>query len=214
MTGPNRRQDIMQAAESLFRNRRFHEITLDQVAQTARVGKGTIYRYFNDKDDLFFETATSGFDELCALLRREVPGNAPFTRRLSSTCEQVTDFFRVHGPLIRMMDAEHGRLGEGRASLLRRWLTRRRKLIVALASMLDQGVAAGRIRSDVPAEILATYLLGMLRTRSRDLQGEPIRYRRLDLALDLFLRGSVRPGGSDPPPRPIANHGRRTRTRD
>ena len=34
---------IMEAAERLFTSRRFHEITLEEVAQAAKVGKGTIY---------------------------------------------------------------------------------------------------------------------------------------------------------------------------
>ena len=44
----------MRAAEKLFTSRRYHEISLDAVVQEARVGKGTIYRYFQSKDDLFF----------------------------------------------------------------------------------------------------------------------------------------------------------------
>ncbi|NJL30924.1 MAG: TetR/AcrR family transcriptional regulator, partial [Phycisphaerales bacterium] len=32
--------------------------------QAAGVGKGTIYRYFKDKDDLFFSTAAQGFEDL------------------------------------------------------------------------------------------------------------------------------------------------------
>ena len=71
-TRPDKRLAIMQAAESLFTSRRLHEITLDDVAREAQVGKGTIYRYFQDKDDLFFQTATQGFDELCDLLQQRV----------------------------------------------------------------------------------------------------------------------------------------------
>lgn len=67
----------MRAAESLFARRRRHEIALDDVVRQARVGKGTICRYCQDKDDLLFGTATRGFDELCEPLTREVPADAP-----------------------------------------------------------------------------------------------------------------------------------------
>ena len=53
----DKRIAIMRAAERLFHNRRFHEVTLEEVAEAAQVGKGTIYRYFADKDDLFFQVA-------------------------------------------------------------------------------------------------------------------------------------------------------------
>jgi len=40
---PDKKQRIMQAAEQLFRNRRFHEITLDEIAREPDVGKGTVF---------------------------------------------------------------------------------------------------------------------------------------------------------------------------
>ena len=73
MENSDKRQSIMQTAERLFKSRRIHEITLDEVAQKAKVGKGTIYLHFQNKDDLFFQVATSGFDELCGLVREQVP---------------------------------------------------------------------------------------------------------------------------------------------
>ena len=60
-----KRLRIMQAAEQLFRTRQFHEIALDEVARVADVGKGTIYLHFSDKEDLFFQTAVAGYDEMC-----------------------------------------------------------------------------------------------------------------------------------------------------
>ncbi|RPI59812.1 MAG: TetR/AcrR family transcriptional regulator, partial [Planctomycetaceae bacterium] len=65
----DKRLQIMQAAEKLFTSRRFHEVTTDDIAKSAHVGKGTIYNYFKDKDDMFFQMATNGFDELCDLLQ-------------------------------------------------------------------------------------------------------------------------------------------------
>ena len=40
MIEQDKRQRIMQAAEKLFSSRRFHEITTDDVAREAKVGKG------------------------------------------------------------------------------------------------------------------------------------------------------------------------------
>jgi AcrR family transcriptional regulator len=74
-------------------NRRFHEITLDEVAEAAGIGKGTIYRYFADKDELFFQVATSGFEELCELLKQTVPCDTSFTEKLLNACKQITRFF-------------------------------------------------------------------------------------------------------------------------
>ncbi len=199
MRGHDRRHDIMQAAERLFKDRRFHEITLDEVAQLARVGKGTIYRHFADKDDLFFQTATSGFDDMCALLRREVPGDAPFEQRLLSACEQITAFFSKRRDLFRMMEMEQGRIEPSQKSLLGLWRAKRQGLVAAVAAILEQGREAGRIRADLVPEVAANLLLGMLRTRSRDLDDVPEAQRRVELVLDLFLTGATaRPNHAQP----------------
>jgi TetR/AcrR family fatty acid metabolism transcriptional regulator len=193
MLRQDRRQQIMQAAEDLFENRQFHEITLDEVAARARVGKGTIYRHFADKDDLFFQTATSGFDDLCLLLRQAVPGDAPFEARLLAACEQVTGFFNRRRRLLRLMEVEQGRIEPGRSLLRELWQVKRQGLVKAVAAILKQGQQSGRVRRDLPGEVAAAYLLGMLRTRARDLVDAPASHRRLELILDLFLNGSARP---------------------
>ena len=100
----------MQAAEKLFTSRRFHEITLDDIVHEAHVGKGTIYTYFKDKDDLFFQVATSGFGELCALLRRRVAGDAPFRQQLLQACKAATAFFEGRRQLSRMIQSEDARM--------------------------------------------------------------------------------------------------------
>src|ERR1035437_5473847 len=112
MTRIDKRQHIMQAAEKLFTSRQFHEVTTDDVAAAANVGKGTIYRYFQDKDDLLFQITTNGIDELCDLLqhRLEVPKGAGFSERLLAACRQVRLFFQRRRQLLRMMEEENGRI--------------------------------------------------------------------------------------------------------
>ena len=85
----------MEAAEQLFRTRQFHEITLDEVAQQAAVGKGTIYLYFSDKQELFFQTAMAGFDDLCELLRRTATHGASFRKDLGR-CAKPSALFSAN----------------------------------------------------------------------------------------------------------------------
>jgi len=192
MARRDRRHEVMQAAEKLFTSRRYHQITTDDIAAAAHVGKGTIYRHFKDKDDLFFQVATSGFDEMCELLHRKVPENAPFREQLLSACGEIPRFFRRRAQLFRMMQAEDDRMQWCSEPLRERWAVRRKKLVAAVAAILRKGMEEGEIRSDVPAETLANFLLGMLRTRARDLGDAPARLRRDELLVDLFCRGAGR----------------------
>jgi len=186
----DRRQQIMRAAERLFTSRRFHEITLDDVAEEARVGKGTIYRHFRDKEDLFFQVALSGFDELCDLLRRKVCDGEPFEGQLLSACRSVSRFFESRRQLLRIMQTEDARMHWCRGPMHEEWGARRRNLAAAMGQVLEKGVRESKVRPDVPAEALAQFLLGMLRTRARDLEEAPETVKSHEIVVELFLRGA------------------------
>jgi AcrR family transcriptional regulator len=167
--GNSKQEQIMQAAERLFTTGRVHEITLDQVAEAAGVGKGTIYRYFADKDDLFFQTATAGFDELCELLRHEVTEGVSFREQLLLACGRTEVFFAGRRQLIQMMAAEEGRAYWFSPALRQRWMARRGNLVAALGQIIQRGVVEGVVRPDVDPQVFAVLLLGMLRAAARDM---------------------------------------------
>ncbi len=186
------RQQIMYGLERLFTSRRFHEITLEDVAKEAQVGKGTIYRYFQNKDDLFFNTVASGFDDLCELLRKNVPENAPFYEKLLSACVEISSFFDRRRQLFGMMQIEERRMYWCKGNIREKWTTRHKKLVAAVAEIIGKGVAEGQIRPDIPAEVLASFLLAMLRTRAHTLGDAPKAMLQHELLLDLFCRGAGR----------------------
>ena len=181
----------MQAAEQLFRTRQFHEITLDEVARVADVGKGTIYLYFSDKEDLFFQTAVAGFEEMCELLRQNATNGITFRDGLLRTCETVSGFFRQRRPLFLMILSQGERAMERGGGLRQRWLERRKNMTGAVAAIIARGVGSGDIRSDIPAEVLAEYLLGMLRTRAWELEDQPEPMRSHEALVDLFTKGAA-----------------------
>jgi TetR/AcrR family fatty acid metabolism transcriptional regulator len=192
----DKRQSIMQAAEKLFTSRRFHEITMDDVAASAGLAKGTLYRYFQDKEDLFFQTSTGGFDELCEIITRTVPTKAPFAQQLLRACRQISGFFQRRRQLLRMMQAEDGRLFHCRGAMRQRWLDRRRKLLSAIKEILAKGVSEGQVRRDISTEVLAHVLLGLMRMRAHELADMPERMRRHEVIIDLFRHGVSAAGGS------------------
>jgi AcrR family transcriptional regulator len=187
----DKRQTIMLAAERMFTSRRFHEITMEDVARAAGVGKGTIYGYFQTKDDLFFETATAGFDELCELLRRRVPEAMSFREKLLRASREIHAFFVRRRPLFRMMQAEHSRMLLERGRFRDHWMEQRRKLVSAVAEIFEEGIAAGAIRGDVAPEVLTHFFLGMLRTCVLDLADVPGGAAPHDLVVKLFCNGAA-----------------------
>ncbi|HUT61086.1 MAG TPA: TetR/AcrR family transcriptional regulator [Phycisphaerae bacterium] len=197
-----KREQIMQVAEKLFASKRFHEITLDEIVREARVGKGTIYTYFEGKDDLFLQVATSGFEDLCDLLQRRVAESAPFREQLRQACQAVSAFFAGRRHLFRMMQTEDARMSLCRGRMHERWTQKRQLLVESLGKIFRRGQTDGLVRQDLPAETLAVFLLSMLRTRARDLRKDGGTVGDGPL-VDLFLYGAGQPA---PPSRQAPTH--------
>lgn len=198
----DRREEIMRVVERLLAGRRFHELTLDEVAEAAQVGKGTIYRYFSDKDDLFFQTATAGFDELCAILRRPIADLASFEARLETCCQQVVRFFQRRRQLMQLMQDEEARIHWFRPRIRQRWLEKRRSLVDALAGILAEGVADGSLAPAPSPRAQSTLLLGLLRAWVRELSAEGDEHLPLGEVVRFFLRAAASrdPAKAPPPP--------------
>jgi AcrR family transcriptional regulator len=188
---PDKKQRIMQAAEKLFRTRQHHEITLDEIAARADVGKGTIYLYFGDKDDLFFQTAIAGYDEMCELLRKNARDGVSFREGLLRTCETISTFFRQRRPLFRLILTQGEHAAQCGGSLSERWREHRESMREAVAAIIARGLESGDVRSALSADVLAEYLLGMLRTRAWELEDQPEPLRSNASVVEMFLHGAA-----------------------
>lgn len=61
---PKRGLQILDAAAQLFANHRYHEVRMDDIAAHAGVAKGTLYRYYHDKEELYLALTIYGIQKL------------------------------------------------------------------------------------------------------------------------------------------------------
>ena len=61
---PKRGQQILDAAAQLFAKHRYHEVRMDDIAEHAGVAKGTVYKYFHDKEELYLALTRHGLHQL------------------------------------------------------------------------------------------------------------------------------------------------------
>ncbi|MDD2384310.1 MAG: TetR/AcrR family transcriptional regulator [Sulfurospirillaceae bacterium] len=81
-----KRTDIALACKELFVKHHHSDITMSQIALTAGIGKGTIYEYFANKEDIVFE--------LVAILMAESNvRKQEKLKRATSTKEKIKVFF-------------------------------------------------------------------------------------------------------------------------
>ena len=59
---PGKRQRIVAAAAEVFASKGYNNTKIIEIAETAGIGKGTVYEYFQSKEALFFAVFQSMFD--------------------------------------------------------------------------------------------------------------------------------------------------------
>ena len=75
MTGlrdENKRRQVIAIAAKFFSASPYHKVRLDEIATEAGIGKGTIYIYFKNKEDLYYCMVTEGFAELIQRLKQQL----------------------------------------------------------------------------------------------------------------------------------------------
>jgi AcrR family transcriptional regulator len=101
---------MLDAAAQLFGRRRFHEVRMEDIAAEAVVGKGTLYRYFADKDELYLALIQRASRQYRNLIDAEVEKASTPRKKLRALVAAGIAFFddQPHlGPLIQRAEVVH-----------------------------------------------------------------------------------------------------------
>src|SRR2546423_1180103 len=107
---PEQADKMLDAAAHLFGRLRFHEVRMEDIASEAEVGKGTLYRYFADKEELYLALLARASKQYLALIDGEVAKAATPRKKLRALTAASLAFFdgQPHlGPLIQRAEATH-----------------------------------------------------------------------------------------------------------
>jgi AcrR family transcriptional regulator len=86
-------EKILMAAARLFACHRFHETRMEDIAAAAEVGKGTLYRYFEDKDELYAALLSRAARQLEERLQQELAGAATCRDKLKAVVHALITYF-------------------------------------------------------------------------------------------------------------------------
>jgi AcrR family transcriptional regulator len=103
-------EKILTAAARLFAAHHFHEARMEDIAELAEVGKGTLYRYFKDKEELYMALLARAACQMTERLR--VVDEAPDSRsKLEAMVEAILDYFDEHPHLMDLI--QHAEVMQG-----------------------------------------------------------------------------------------------------
>jgi AcrR family transcriptional regulator len=105
------RERILEAALGVFSEKGFHVATMDEVAERAGLGKGTLYRYFANKETLFNDLVRHRLEELEAKTRTILDGQDEVLTMITKYLRVYFDFFDRNQRLYRLIVQERIDLG-------------------------------------------------------------------------------------------------------
>lgn len=140
-----RPSEILEAAKDVFAEKGFVGARLDEVARRAGVAKGTLYRYFETKEDLFRAVGRSAISShLDALAALETAPAEPIAILLPRLLTQASG----HGVDVRVMAIARAVIGESHKfpDLARVWHD---EVAVKLISLVSMVIAHAQARGEV-----------------------------------------------------------------
>ncbi len=106
---------MLNAATRLFGTRRFHAVRMEDVAAQARVSKGTLYRYFRDKEEMYLALLARASRQLVRLLEDRVHAARGAQSKLVAFIDAVITFFDGQPHLFDLIVRAEALHGPGRA---------------------------------------------------------------------------------------------------
>ncbi|MTV26389.1 TetR/AcrR family transcriptional regulator [Nitriliruptoraceae bacterium ZYF776] len=157
MPRPNRWNAIVQAAAEEFRERGFEAATLESIAARVGLTKGSLYHYIDTKDDLLFAVIELPANRLLERVEELVVRDAPASSRLRELIHLQVDIFRRSYPAAFVYLQNLARPDHPEA-----FRDRDHRYVVAIARIIEDGVARGEFALSAPPRLVAYGLLGAL----------------------------------------------------
>ena len=182
---PFLRERILLSAAQLFAEREFDLVLIDEIAAHAGVGKGSVYRQFRSKEELYAAVVIDGFTELQREIRSALAGCTTTREQLATIARHTVRYFSSRRQFFAL-------LRDPKAlppSQERQYRAQRNELSQLISAVLDEGVKRGTMRPGIDTRIAAESLLGMMRGINRYGREYTTPERAVDIVTSIFLDG-------------------------
>ncbi len=154
-----RRKEIIDTAEKLFYSKGFDNVSMDKIAESVELSKGSLYLHFKNKDSLFFAIVDKVHKEFFRLFMEDLDKNASggeqirymirFLVEFTKDHRDYNDLARTYGPLIwARMNTEYDSILAENAIAYNIWLDNAIRL----------GIEDGSLRKDLDPVLLGVYI--------------------------------------------------------
>ncbi|MBM7623567.1 TetR/AcrR family transcriptional regulator [Sporohalobacter salinus] len=154
----SKQEQIFTAAIKQFSQKGSTNTTMQQIANAAGVGKGTLYRYFDNKEDLVFSLIKYGINKMTSKVRNALENIQDPVKKLETIIEIQLEFYNQHRGFCKFLTREIW----GYQSKFEKHIKEiRTSNTVIIEEIISQGIEEGKLQ-EIDAELGSVSLNGMI----------------------------------------------------
>ncbi len=150
---------MLATALDLFSQKGYHNVSMHEIAEKAEFAIGTLYKFFQNKEDLYKALVLKQCDEYEDAIRRAIEGPEDEVERLRNYIRTKGERFRGNLPFVRLFLAERrGASYNIKAGLDDEMRKRHYVSMEGLASVFESGIKSKRFKNIADPFYLAAAL--------------------------------------------------------
>ncbi len=177
---------ILYAACQLFAESDFQNVSMEEVAVSAGVGKGTLYNYFQSKEDLYFSILQSRLEKLLEVLEKAYSNRNDFIRNLRSLILHLYKFMAKHSYFHQIWNREENSLERKNNTVI---LEMRNKILGLIRRVLIQGEKEKLLKQNIDIEISVHLIYCMINHLYENKNSGHMKEIRIDSLMQILLTG-------------------------
>jgi len=180
------RESILHTAAKLFARRPFHEVLMEEVAEQTGIAKGTVYRYFTNKDDLFGALSMRYLEMLADGISKTAESDAPPLKKMDAMVVRMVELIYEHNDFFQVMQRQESNLWVFRGT---EFLSRRNRMRDHFVNVIADAEEQHLLHLPFPRTQAADMLLGMVRNLMRFSDPQPAPRELARMVMQIFVHG-------------------------
>ncbi len=157
-----RREEIIKAAAHVFRDRGVEAATLRDVAEATDTDRATLYYYVGSKEELLQEIVRQALGQDIATAHSVKRSRASTKDKIAALIEAMVKGYDANYPHMHVYIEDLGRISRQDSEWSTDVIARTREYESIVHSILSKGQRDGTLRKDLPVELCAMALFGMV----------------------------------------------------
>lgn len=157
---------ILKSAVKLFSKNNYHAVSMTEIADGANISKGTLYWYFDSKEELFREIAFDGINHFNNLFKDIVQEDSRSDEKIREIVKCVLETLVKHLGIIDVFRNNVELISRDFKDTIE---AKHQKNIEIVAQIVEQGIDEGLIKSENPADISIMILSVLFTPHTKEL---------------------------------------------